>query len=411
MQRTILVSLMTGLGVISASTTPALAQTAPAADRLEQIAQQLQALKEQNERLQAEVDYLRSNALAARKDAANEVVKLDTMTAAASEAAKTTIASTGFIDFTHVSQDSNGVDTASTGTGLDVRRFYLVVDHTFDKVWSGQLTTDFNYVPADGETQVYIKRAYLQAKVSDALAIRAGSANTPWVPMVEDLYGYLYVEKVLADRLKFGTSADWGLHAFGKSASGMFNYAVAAVNGGGYKNPSRSKGVDFEGRISVVPVTGLTLAAGFYSGHLGKETQTVSSLHTATRTDALVVYGNSKFRVGAEYMEASNWNQVLTSATDKADAYSLWGVVNFSPQYSAFARFDSAKPSKVLAPALKDTYFDLGLSYRPMAKIDLSLAYKNEKTEHGSYTNAFFTNGGSVDGNYSEFGVWAQLKY
>jgi hypothetical protein len=248
---------------------------------------------------------------------------------------------------------------------------------------------------------VYIKRAYLQAKVSDALSIRAGSANTPWVPMVEDLYGYLYVEKVLADRLKFGTSADWGLHAFGKSASGMFNYAVAAVNGGGYKNPSRSKGVDFEGRISVVPVTGLTLAAGFYSGHLGKETQTVSSLHTATRTDALVVYGTSKYRVGAEYMEARNWNQVLTSATDKAEAYSLWGVVNFSPKYSAFARFDSAKPSKLLAPTLKDTYFDIGLSYRPMAKM----------TEHGSYTNAFFTNGGSVDGKYSEIGVWAQLKY
>ncbi len=87
MLRTIFVSLVTGLGLLSAAATPALAQTAPTADRLEQIAQQLQELKEQNERLQAEVEYLKSNALAARKDAASETVKVDALVSTATVAA------------------------------------------------------------------------------------------------------------------------------------------------------------------------------------------------------------------------------------------------------------------------------------------------------------------------------------
>ncbi len=46
-------------------------------------------------------------------------------------------------------------------------------------------TTDFQYVGNDGVTNVYIKKAYVQAKLSDALVFRAGSADLPWVPFVE----------------------------------------------------------------------------------------------------------------------------------------------------------------------------------------------------------------------------------
>ena len=58
-----------------------------------------------------------------------------------------------------------------------MKRFYLIVDHTFDDTWSANLTTDFNYISADGETQVFIKKAFLQGKLPDALWGRAGSAD------------------------------------------------------------------------------------------------------------------------------------------------------------------------------------------------------------------------------------------
>jgi hypothetical protein len=92
MQRKILIGLMTGLTVFTATVTaPVVAQTqgqtAPTADRLEQIANQLQELKEQNERLQAEVEYLKANAMAARKEGAAETVKIDTLVSTATVAA------------------------------------------------------------------------------------------------------------------------------------------------------------------------------------------------------------------------------------------------------------------------------------------------------------------------------------
>ncbi len=62
-----------------------------------------------------------------------------------------------------------------------------------------------------------MKNAYLQIRSRDPKAfwVRLGEADMPWVPYVEDVYGHRYVENVLVDRLKFGTSADWGLHAGG----------------------------------------------------------------------------------------------------------------------------------------------------------------------------------------------------
>ena len=53
----------------------------------------------------------------------------------------------------------------------------------------------------------------------------------------------------------------------------MVNYAVSAVNGNGYSNPSRSKSLDFAGRVGVMPVKGLNLAVGFYNGKRGHDVQ------------------------------------------------------------------------------------------------------------------------------------------
>ena len=35
-----------------------------------------------------------------------------------------------FFDLTNIDKTSNGSDTAASGTGLDVKRFYLTVDHS-----------------------------------------------------------------------------------------------------------------------------------------------------------------------------------------------------------------------------------------------------------------------------------------
>lgn len=334
--------------------------------------------------------------------------------ALAADGESTVITGKMFADFSNIDLKNDGVESAANGTGIDVKRFYLGATHNFDDVWSVNITTDFNYIANDAETQVFIKKAYLQAKLSDAFVARLGSADLPWIPFVEDLYGYRYVEQVIVDRLKFGTSADWGLNANGKAADGMLNYSVSVVNGAGYKNPTRSDSMDFEARVGYVPVKGLTLALGGYSGKLGKDinNSTTPPHHTANRFDALVAYVNGPLRAGAEYFQAKDWNNVTTLASDKSDGYSVWGSYDFVPKWGVFARYDGAKTSKDLAPNLKDQYFNVGVASHPRKNVDLAFVYKHDKVDGGGViSTANGSIGGAREGKYDEFGFWAQVVF
>ena len=383
----------------------AVAVPAHAAD---DTASQLAAMKAQIAALQAQVEDLQ-----ARTDAQSEVNVTQAQAIEAAQATNTKadkleklvndtkLSGRMYYDFSNINAESNGVKTSASGTGFDIKRFYLGVDHKFNDTWSMNLTTDFQYSSAIGATEVYLKKAYLEGKFSDAFALRLGSTDLPWVPFAENAYGYRYIENTLVDRLKYGTSADWGVHASGVSGSGMFNYAVAMINGAGYKNPSRSKGVDFEGRIGFAPVEGLTLAVGGYTGKLGKETETVDVPHTAKRFDALAAYATPDFRIGAEYFSATDWNVTQVDA-DKADGYSVFGNVALGGNgINLFARYDSAKTSKDIDPSLKNTYYNIGIEFPVTKGLKVAPVYKYTRLENDT----------SIDQVTKELGVWGEFRF
>lgn len=377
----------------------------------------------------------------------------------------TTVGGRVYFDVSHVSlqnEDAAGVshDVAPTGTGFDVKRFYLIVDHKFNDIWSADLTTDAQFstaattqaaTPTGGTTtvltngntsggvsEVYIKKLYVQGKFDDAFVLRIGSADLPWIPYLENLYGYRYVEKLALDRLGLGTTTDWGLNVAGKG--GVFDYSASVVNGGGYKNPTRTKDVDFEGRIGVRPIEWLTLAAGVYSGHLGQINATNQSFpsNTGTRFDFLAAVNYAGLRLGVEYLNAKNFktvNKLSTSvygtsaivtatgavpASDKTDGVGGWASYSFAEQWSLFGRYDQVKLSKDVASSLKDTYFHVGMSYKPIKALDFALVYKNEKVDNGSAPISSGNAGGSytiggADGLHSgkldEIGLYAQWAF
>lgn len=303
-----------------------------------------------------------------------------------------------YVDFTHINSQQDGADVDPNGLGLDVKRFYIGVDHRFDDMWTMDFTTDFNYSGSDKETQVFVKKAFVQAHWSDAANLRLGSADMPWIPFVESVYGYRFVENTLIDRLHFGNSADWGAHFLGRS--GMANYAVSLVNGGGYKNPGRSKGMDVEGRVAFTPVDHLVLALGAYSGKRGQDTEAAPAQHTTSRMDALAAYKTTAFTLGAEYFSANNWTSVASPVSDKANGYSLFGNYNITPDVAVFARYDSAKPNKDTNPSLEDTYYNAGISFKSNQQITWALAWKHE-------TLADNVN----ELKHDEIGVWAQIAF
>jgi hypothetical protein len=216
----------------------------------------------------------------------------------------TSISGRVYFDFSNIDNKNNGAANPQNGSHFDIKRFYLGIDHKFDDVWSANVTTDFTYDGTVGATQLYIKKAYLQAKVSDGLVIRGGSADLPWIPFVEDVYGYRYVENTLVDRLKYGTSADWGFHVGGKFGDTVkLEYALSAVNGAGYKKPgiglgtNRSKGMDFEGRVDV-KYDNFIAAIGGYTGKLGRTSvQGRPSIRRSVSTRSSVTSATASMRV------------------------------------------------------------------------------------------------------------------
>lgn len=336
--------------------------------------------------------------------------------------ANTSISGKAFLNVSNIHQTSTdlaGVKTenAQNGTQTELKRFYIGVDHKFNDIFSANITTDFRY-NANGTSKdvlVYVKKAFVQAKLDPAFIVRIGAADLPWVPFDESLYGYRFVENTLIDRTKFGTSTDWGVHLLGSFANNLVSYQVSAINGAGYKTLSRSSDtLDLEGRVSVNPVKSVTLAVGGYTGKLGKSAANLpnsATPHTATRFNALAAYTDKRIRAGVEYFAARNWNSVTTAASDKANGWSAFGSFAFTPKISAFGRYDWVKPSRDQAPALRDRYFNVGLDFKPIAPLDLALVYKRERANHGLLSTSNGTIGGADHGTYDELGLFGQVAF
>ncbi|MGE5064544.1 MAG: hypothetical protein ACM3IG_10790, partial [Myxococcales bacterium] len=121
----------------------------------------------------------------------------------------TTIGGRFFFNVSNIHQTStdllgNKTESAQNGTETELKRGYIIVDHKFDDTWSANLTTDFRY-NSNGTSKdvlVFVKKAWVQARINPALNIRVGESDTPWISFVESLYGYRFVENTLIDRTK-----------------------------------------------------------------------------------------------------------------------------------------------------------------------------------------------------------------
>ena len=324
-----------------------------------------------------------------------------TKTASASQS-KTVISGRIYVDVSDVSAKTDaGVKVDPSGFGTDVKRFYLGVTHQFDNMWSYNINTDSGYSSGTGATSTYIKTAYVQAKFSPEAIVQIGSANEPWIPFVEDAFTLRYVEKTITDRLGVGNSADWGVHFLG--TNNMVSYNFAMVNGGGYKNPSRTNSVDWEGRVSIEPTKGLVFAVGGYSGYLGKDSNAAPAKQKASRVSLLAAYSTSKLNLGLEYFTEDNWGNTTGVASDSGDGYSAWGQYKFDKIWSVFGRYEHDQLSKDLHPSLRDNAYILGVQYAAIKGVMLSLVYKNDNIDHP--TSA------STVTNYSEIGMYSEIRF
>ena len=144
---------------------------------------------------------------------------------------KTTISGRAYADFSSKENKDKGtgVKTSDSGVGIDFKRFYFTVNHDFDAIWSAQFQSDIGDQGAK-RYDVFVKKAFIQAKISPAAIFRLGSADTPWIPFVEGQYGLRYFEQTITDHLSYGASADWGIHFLGNVMNDKVSYQVSLLN-------------------------------------------------------------------------------------------------------------------------------------------------------------------------------------
>lgn len=384
-------------------------------------------------------------------------------------AGDTKIGATVYANYSNINQEVNGIKQADNGTGFNLKRVYLSVDHKFSDIWSANITTDVSNVigetannnyatpttsvgaptctttsPSAGKYTTtctapaaanlgtaalvgkgfYVKFAYVQAKLDPALTIRAGSSDTSWIPYMQNLYGHRYIENVLIDEYKLGNSADWGIQAFGDFADGLISYQVGVVNGAGYRNVKVTNSVDLEGRLST-QYKGFFGAVGGYTGKLGNNIEGATNVyHTATRFDAAAGFKNDLFTIGGEYVYAKNYNSVTSLNEDHNQGLSGFANYNITPKWQIFGRYDWIRQTSIAAAttgaenAVRNNYFNFGLQWEPVKILDISLVYKRDTTENlglqsGTIAeqNGTGTLGGSINGSYDEFGIFAQIKF
>jgi len=406
---------------------------------------------------QSQAQAAQAAAQATQTQVAADAAKIETLPAQVQTAAKAAIPKPGwwsdtkigasmFADVSNIENKNAKGKTAQSGTDYDIKRVYFIVDHKFNDTYSFNFTTDFVFdsntaspsgaaSPTNNEvggantasgiksTQLFIKKAYLQAHYADAFNVRIGSAELPWVPFVEGINGYRYVENMFIDRTKFGTTTDWGVHVYGSLFDKLIGYQVSVVDGEGFKQPSigtanRTNAVDVEGRVNAT-YKHFTVAVGGYDGKLGKAVAGVTTYNTAERFNGLVAYTDSKLRLGAEYLWARYWGdvtQATASKTNVTDGYSLFGSYNFTPKIALFGRYDWLKPKADTAPSEHDNFFDVGVSYKVIAPVDVALVYKRETVTNGSLTTTdgvigIPTGATTGRGTYDEFGLFTWVRF
>ena len=320
---------------------------------------------------------------------------------AQSWADSTTVSGRIYADVTDLSVKTNDVKQASSGFGTDVKRFYVGIDHKFNDIWFVNVTTDFTTVNTNSGNldSVYIKKAYIEGKFSPALDLRVGSTDLPWIPYAEGVYGFRYIENTLSDKAKVGTSADWGVHASGKLGP-IFSYAISAVNGNGYKNTARAKGLDVEGRLSA-KLDQWDFAVGGYTGKLGA-TYGVATPNTASRFNALAAWTGDRAKVGVEYFSADDYSAAIVKGApeDKADGVSVFGAYRLNPVYTLIGRYDDVKPNKDTNTSKEDKYYNVGVQYAAFKNVNFALMLKHDELSSTGVKTVS-----------DEIGVWSELRY
>ena len=190
---------------------------------------------------------------------------------------------------------------ADNYNAFNVTRAYVTVKSDINESFATRVTTDIGLVKNSDDTKLrsFLKYAYLEWKdPMDGLKIRFGAAGTGLVGLHDKFMGRRWVEKSFTDRTKILSSSDFGIHAMGKHADGMFTYQASIMNGEGYGKVVTGKDKTAQLRLTIDPLSGgemeLPISAFVSYGLGAEETDMVAA--------ATVGFGSSFGKAWGEFV-------------------------------------------------------------------------------------------------------------
>jgi hypothetical protein len=272
--------------------------------------------------------------------------------------------------------------------GFSIERAYVDLKAQVLPNISGRITLDLDQ-KATTAKYVFIKYAYADyTAFKNALTIRAGQQETPWVGFVDKAWKYRSIEKNLSDYNKILSSADLGAGAIIKLPHSYGELVAQVINGNSYKNiagmEENNFQKDFAARLSINPMPANAWGKGL-STSIGFQYKNSSNAPSAVTT-GLVAYESPLFSAGIEGLGATKRDSLIKVVSLRTAGYSLFGDLSmpFHPSAGLLARYDSWDPDNTVSGD-GSSLIIAGARYRITAKHIVSVVYEESgKQKSGS---------------------------
>lgn len=312
-------------------------------------------------------------------------------------------------------------DGADNANEFGIGRAYVTVKSKLSDYTSLRITTDVKETEIDGKTRydVILKYGYFDWKpafAKSALTVRFGLQPTPYIDMMNKVWGRRYLEKTVIDLNKFLTSSDLGVGAYvGLGEKGKFGEAGLVVfNGTSYSNlGEENKQKDFNFYTVLTPfVDNLDLKKSTIVGqyYYGFQNEMIPDSVEATdyKNQIFSVAGNlayqQLFNLGGELNFVTTGNGFGAEDT-KATGFSFFGTLYLeqllvnSPAFrtlNLFGRIDLLDPDTDVDDN-GETLSIFGVECAPVKGFAASVNYRhlnfddeNETAEKGLFFNTLF---------------------
>ncbi|MBI3788903.1 MAG: hypothetical protein HY276_11705 [Ignavibacteriales bacterium] len=249
---------------------------------------------------------------------------------------------------------------------FQLRRMYLIYDHTISQKFSAQFLLEGNDKALDngGRHGVFVKTAFLEWKeifLGSNLAI--GLVPTPtwsW-GVAEKIWNYRSLEKTIADFRGFGGASDLGVALRGKiDGGGMLSYVAMIGNGAGQK-PETDRYKKYYGELNFKPLKELTVEG--YADY-----EPAANDKNVTTLKGVVAYQIPQVTLGVELAQQMRRKDYINGADRQPlgiSAY-MWAPIPGVERLNAVARYDFFNPdTKISNAGFNEQFFLIGLDYMP----------------------------------------------